>query len=53
MSITQRVDELLEQGVEIGRAIAQAITEKQASVEATERYAHGGARLWEEHESGP
>lgn len=43
MRLSARVDELVDQGMSVGEAIARAITEKQASVEATERYAHGGA----------
>lgn len=42
MSVTERVDRLIEQGVSLGEAIARAIQEKAASVAATESYAHGG-----------
>lgn len=44
MNIDERIDELVAKGVPVGVAIAQAITEKHAHVEATEVYAHGGAR---------
>ena len=44
MNVTHRINELIEQGVPVGEAIAMAIQEKAASVAATEAYAHGGAR---------
>lgn len=43
MRLSARVDELVDQGVPVGEAIARAIQEKEASVRATERNAHGGA----------
>ncbi len=42
MSLSARVDELVSKGYDTGRAIAQAIAEKAASVAATEYIAHGG-----------
>lgn len=42
MNVTHRVDELIEQGVPVGEAIARAIQEKAVSVAATEAIAHGG-----------
>lgn len=44
MSVSHRIDELVEQGVPLGEAIAQAIQEKAASVAATEAYARGELR---------
>jgi uncharacterized protein YoaH (UPF0181 family) len=42
MNLSERVDELVSQGLSVGEAIARAITEKSASVMLTERIAHGG-----------
>jgi len=42
MNLSERIDELVAKGTEMGEAIGRAIAEKAASVAVTELHAHGG-----------